>query len=411
MECFGRTDPSTPYAMSEPFTFPAPARLIDFMRQADQPGLINLAAGVPGLESLPTAQLQEAFGRAVAKEGAAVFAYHHPEGDRDLRDLLAARLTKRGAAVEGNQIVTVTGCTQGIQILLSILVKPGDVVACEAPAYYGLLELLSAARVKALPIQIRGADGIDPEETEAQLARWKPRCLVVCSALSNPSGATLPDASREKLVEICKRHGVRLIEDDIYGELVDGGGPRPMLAWDPEGSTVSYVSSVSKSISPGLRVGLCVPGTLHEEYAARKCQQDLHSSVVSEAALREFLAADALDPHLEGLHKRNRRRRELALDAIARTFPSGTEVVQPRGGYMLWTELPSKVDLGAVRDRARQEGIVFAAGSVFFASPQEKSYLRLNCAKASEEELVRGLSVIGEILMETPAETHTAIPV
>ncbi len=395
--------------MTEPFSFPAPARLIDFMRQADQPGLINLAAGVPGLDSLPSAQLAEAFGKAFSKDGAAMFAYHHPEGDHGLRELLAARLAKRGASVTGKNIVTVSGCTQGLQVLLSILVKPGDVVACEAPAYYGLLELLSVARVRVLPIPIRGGDGIVPEDVEAQLARWKPRCLIVCSALSNPSGATVPESNRGKLVEICRRHGVRLIEDDIYGELVDGGGPRPLLAWDPEGSTVSYVSSVSKSISPGLRVGVCVPGTLHEEFATRKCQQDLHSSVVSEAALREFLASDALDPHLEGLRKRNRRRRELALDAIANAFPAGTTVVHPRGGYMLWAELPTKVDLGVVRDRAKKEGIVFAAGDVFFAADPGKSYLRLNCAKASEEELVRGLAVIGEILCETdsPASAIT----
>ena len=382
---------------TEPQTFRAAGRLIDFMRQADEPGLINFAAGVPGLDALPVEELRAAFARGFEKEGAKMLAYHHPEGDRALREHLAARLNGRGANLRGEQLVTVTGCTQGLQLMLSVLVQPGDIVAVEAPAYYGLLELLSVAGVRVLPLPVAGADGIDPAQAEPLLARWKPRCLIVCTALSNPSGATVPEANRERLVEICRAHGVRLIEDDIYGELVDGGAPKTMLAWD-DGSTVSYVTSFSKSVSPGLRVGVCVPGALHEDYAARKCQQDLHSATVSEVALREFLESGALDPHLTRLRERNRHRRTLALDAIARSFPAGTRVTPPRGGYMLWAELPRTLDLAAVRDAARAERIVFASGAVFFTQPPEKTCLRLNCAKATEAELVHGLTTLGAIL-------------
>ena len=381
----------------DPQTFLAAGRLIDFMRQADEPGLINLAAGVPSLDALPAAELSAAFARGYEKEGAKMFAYHHPEGDRALREHLAARLNARGAELRGDQLVTVTGCTQGLQLLLSVLVQPGDIVAVEAPAYYGLLELLSVAGVRVLPLPVADGDGIDPAQAEALLARWKPRCLIVCTALSNPSGATVPEANRERLVGICRAHGVRLIEDDIYGELVDGGAPKTMLAWD-DGSTVSYVTSFSKTVSPGLRVGVCVPGSLHEDYAARKCQQDLHSAVTTEVTLREFLESGALDPHLARLRERNRHRRTIALDAIALGFPAGTRVTPPRGGYMLWAEMPRTLDLAAVRDAARAERIVFASGAVFFTQPPEKTCLRLNCAKATEDELLHGLTTLGAIL-------------
>ena len=316
---------------------------------------------------------------------------------RRLRELLAARLKTRGAEVRGEQLVTVTGCTQGLQLLLSLLVQPGDIVAVEAPAYYGLLELLSTAGARVLPLPVGDGDGIDPAEVEPLLARWKPRCLIVCAALSNPSGATLPESRRERLVEVCRTHGVRLIEDDIYGELVDGGAPRSMLAWD-DGSTVSYVTSFSKTISPGLRAGFCVPGSLHEDYAARKCQQDLHSAVPTEVALREFLETGALDPHLARLRARNLQRRTLGLEIIARSFPAGTRVNPPRGGYMLWVELPQPADLAAVREAARRESIVFASGAVFFTQPPARTCLRLNCAKASADELQHGLTRLGALL-------------
>lgn len=385
--------------MIEPFTFKAPARLVDFMRQADEPGLINLAAGVPGLDAMPTEPLREAFARAFDHDAAAIFAYHHPEGDHALRDLLAERLRKRGAMVEGKRLITVTGCTQALQLMLSVLLTPGDIVACEAPGYYGLLELLSEARARLLPLPLSPGEGVDLSAAEELLTRWRPRCLVVCTSLSNPSGATVPEPNRQRLVELCRGLGVRIIEDDIYAELVDGGAPKPMLAFD-DGSTVSYVSSFSKSISPGLRVGVCVPGNLFEEVATRKCQQDLHSSVVTEAALREFLAAGAMEPHVDWLRTRNARRRSLALDAIGRTFPERTRVALPRGGYMLWAELLQAVDLVKVRKRARDQGVVFAAGDVFFANKPATSCLRLNCAKASEDELVHAIQVLGHVLCE-----------
>lgn len=373
------------------------------MRQAGEEGLINLAAGVPGLDALPTEALRVACMRAMDSGGARVFAYHHPEGDPALREAIAHRLSDKGAAIGGSQVVTVTGCTQALHLMLALLVAPGDVVACEAPAYYGLLELLSQAGARALPIPVRGADGIDLAETEAILARWRPRCMVVCSALSNPSGGTMPDSSREALVELCRRNRVSLVEDDIYGELLDSPTVKPMLAWDRRGHTVSYVSSFSKSVSPGLRVGVCVPGIHHEEFARRKCQYDLHSSVLSEATLREFLNGGAFDSHLDTLRARNRRRRQIALDAISRTFPGGTRAVEPAGGYMLWVELPASATVLDLRERAKAERIVFADGAAFFAEPQKSAFLRLNCAKASEAELVQGIETLGALLRAEPA--------
>ena len=110
--------------------------------------------------ALPADALRDAFERAYDRDGAAIFAYHHPEGDHRLRELLAERLARRGAKISGSQVVTTTGCTQALQVMLSILIQPGDIVACEAPAYYGMLELLSEAGAQVLPIPVAGADGI-----------------------------------------------------------------------------------------------------------------------------------------------------------------------------------------------------------------------------------------------------------
>ena len=380
--------------MTEPYTFQAAGRLVDFMRQASEPGLINLSAGVPSPESLPSRELAAAFQKAFANDGDNLFAYHHPDGDHRLRELLAGRMSSNGARVQAKDILTVTGCQQALQLMLSVLVKPGDIVACQVPIYYALLELISAAGARILPLPERNGDGIDVAETVALLERWRPKCLFVCTTLSNPSGSTMPDANRAQLVAECRRLGVRIIEDDIYAGLADTGAPKPMLAYD-DGSTVSYVTSVSKTISPGLRVGYCVPGTIFEQAATLKCHQDMHSSVVSESILREFIEAGALDPHLARLRERNRRRRTIAAAAIAKAFPDGSKIWPVIGGYMLWVELPALVDMARIRDSARKEGVVFAGGRVFFSAEPNARYLRLNTSKASEDELVRGLEILG----------------
>jgi DNA-binding transcriptional MocR family regulator len=311
--------------------------------------------------------------------------------------LLAERLRNRGAQVKAEELFTVTGCQQGLQLMLDVLTQPRDVVACEVPTYYALLELIAARGCRILPIPVRGPESFDLAEVDSLLGRWNPKCLFVCTTLSNPSGATIPEVNRGPLVEICRRHGVRIVEDDIYAKLVDEGAPPPLRAHD-DGSTVSFVSSFSKSIAPGLRVGVCIPGKMYERAAERKVQQDMHSSVVSEVTLRCFLQSGAIEPHLAMLRERNRRRRALAVEAVTRSFPAGSSVWSQRGGYMLWVELPPGTDLARARERAGRDKVVFAAGDVFFPTPPARPCVRLNCARASEEDLVRGLELLGQAL-------------
>ncbi len=390
----------TPFS---PFTFEAPGRLIDFMRQAGQPGLINLAAGVPGLDALPVPALTEAFHRAGEHDGRELFTYHRPEGDPALRELIAARLTTRGVpGLSGDDVIMTTGCTQALQLMLAVLVQPGDIVACEAPGYYGLLELIAAMGARVLPIPVGSEAGIDLEQTRELLHRWTPKCFVICPLLSNPSGASMPLSARKELVEICRSAGVRLLEDDIYAELTDGGAPPPCRAFD-DGSTVSFVTSFSKTLAPALRAGYCLPGTpeLYEAYATKKCQQDLHSSTITEGILREFLAADGFDPHLDWLRPRYAARRAVVMEAVREHLPAGSRLFTPEGGFLLWVTLPEGTNLPALRAAALERGVAFAAGNVFYPSadlPGATHSIRLNCARAEEADLARGIAIIGELL-------------
>jgi DNA-binding transcriptional MocR family regulator len=385
-----------------PRMYKPPFRLLDFMRQVSDDGLINLAAGVPAVSLLPVKELGQAHAAAVKAGRGSCYAYQLPEGDSGLRAELADRLQSRGVNLPGgkDEVLLTTGCTQALRIALELLVKPGDVVACESPCYYNLLEQIEALGAKALPVPTDISDGITPEALEPMLKKYRPACLVVCSSLSNPSGATIPEENRPVLVELCRSYGVKIIEDDIYAELRDGGALLPLRAWD-DGSQVLYVSSYCKSVAPGLRVGVFLPGPFFEAAAQQRCLETMHGSTLAESILREFLAAGAMEKHLKRLGKTCRQRRLIVREAVLECFPPGTVCSEPQGGFMLWAVLPKALDLEKISQLTLQHGVSFARGEVFLTGKPRQACMRLNCARASEEELRQGIEVIGKALKKS----------
>src|SRR6202011_4915540 len=228
--------------MNSPYKFVPRARLLEFMRQAGNPTLINLAAGLPSMDCVPKAALKRAFDAAFSEEPDVALGYHTPDGDYALREKIAERLSRRGVLVTPKEMVMTTGCTQALHGMIRLLAQPGDVVACEAPAYYATLEMLGDSSIRGLPIPVRDPRGIDLDLVATLFERFRPKLFVICATLSNPSGATMPNEARRALVDICRRTDTHLLEDDIYGELSEIDGLRPIRSYD-DGSIVSYVMS------------------------------------------------------------------------------------------------------------------------------------------------------------------------
>lgn len=373
--------------------------LVELMRSVEREGWINLGAGVPSPDLLPVEELRRAFARAGKVYGRAMWAYQRPEGHEDLREALAGRLRARKTRVGAGDILLTNGCTQALHLALALHTRKGGLVACESPCYYNLLEQINLMGARSLALPTDPVRGMDPEVVAPYLERFRPDCLVVCPTLSNPGCATIPLARRKALVVLCRRLGIRLIEDDIYGELREGGALPPLRSFD-DGGTVTYVSSTCKSVAPGLRVGMMVPGDGFEAAVRLKCMGDLQCPTVTEATLAQFLQGDLMDRHLARLHALCRRRRETLREAVIRHFPGGTRVSQPEGGFLLWVECP----LGAGADRFKSAAVArrvsFAPGDIFFNRSPENVCMRLNAARAPESDLARGAALLGEALRE-----------
>jgi DNA-binding transcriptional MocR family regulator len=385
-------------AMISPYAFRPRGRLLDFMRQVGNPELINLAAGLPSVECVPKAALEQAFAETLRDNADEALGYHTPDGDLRLREILVERLQRRGILTSVDKMVLTTGCTQALHGMIRLLARPGDVVACEAPAYYATLEILGDLGVRVLPIPVRDSEGIDLDLVRALFRRFRPTLFVICSTLSNPSGSTLSNEARIELVQICRESSTRILEDEIYGELSEIPNLKPIRAYD-DGSTVAYVTSFSKSVAPGLRIGVCLPGIDSDSFALVKCQQDMHSATLCEVAFRNYLERGELDRHLEFLRAFNRKRRELGIRVIHEYFPQSTRVWEPAGGFMLWVELPTGVDIDRIYQQAMEVKVAFCRGAVFFTSENEHvGAMRLNCSRPDEAALVKGLKILGQIM-------------
>ena len=384
--------------MISPYAFRPRGRLLDFMRQVGNPDLINLAAGLPSIECVPKAALEQAFAETLRVNADEALGYHTPDGDLRLREILVDRFQRRGIQASVEKMVLTTGCTQGLHGMIRLLVGPGEVVACEAPAYYATLEILGDLGVRVLPIPVRDSEGIDLDLIRTLFRRFRPALFVICSTLSNPSGSTLSNQARIELLQICRQSGTRILEDEIYGELSEIPDLKPIRAFD-DGSTVAYVTSFSKSVAPGLRIGVCLPGVDSDSFALLKCQQDMHSATLCEVAFRNYLERNELDQHLEFLRTFNRKRRELGIRVIHQCFPTSTRVWEPVGGFMLWVEIPAAIDIERVYREAMQMKVAFCRGAVFFTSENEHvGAMRLNCSRPNEAALVQGLKILGQIM-------------
>ena len=384
--------------MNTPFKFAPQARLLDFMRQAGKPNLINLAAGLPSVDCVPKADLQRAFDQTFIEEPDLALGYHTPDGDYQLRQRIAERFARREMSVTPEEMVITTGCTQALHGMIRLLAQPGDVVACEAPAYYATLEMLGDTGVRALPIPVHNVEGVDLDLVSTLFERFHPKLFVVCSTLSNPSGATMPNDARRALVEICRKTNTHILEDEIYGELSEIDKLRPIRSYDG-GDTVSYVMSFSKTVAPGIRIGVCIPGGSTDRFAQLKCQQDMHSATLCEVAFRKYLETADLDAHLKYLKTFNRQRRNSAAELIRKHFPEGSNIWIPEGGFLLWVELPQHVDIEGAYNAALEKNVAFSRGKAFYTTSGTKfGAMRINCSRPTTAELVQGIEILGNVL-------------
>jgi DNA-binding transcriptional MocR family regulator len=318
-------------------------------------------------------------------------------GHAALRRQIALRYLISGMDVGADEIVITNGALEALNLCIAAVTKPGDAVVVESPCFYACLQSLERNGLRAIEVPTHPRDGIDLDALEAAIARHSPSACWLMPTFQNPLGSTMPDERKRALVELLARHGIPLVEDDVYAELHFGGTRAlPAKAFDRDG-LVMHCSSFSKSLAPGYRIGWVAAGRRAQEIARRKLTSTLNTNVPAQIALTRYLERGGFDRHLRRLRTTLVEQQSRYIAAIADAFPHGTRVTRPAGGYFLWLELPEGSDALQLQQRASQQGISIAPGPMFSASRGFGHCLRLNCGHPFDARIEGALTMLGQL--------------
>ena len=352
---------------------------------------ISFARGVPAPECLPVAELADCARSVIERDGTTVLSYGPSPGYRPLVEWLAER-----HAVDPARIFVTNGSLQGF-VFLAQRLAPGRRVLVERPTYDRPLKILRELGAEIVPIACDD-DGLDPDALEQELEAGDAAFLYLIPTFQNPSGRTLPLDRRRRIVELARRHGVLVLEDDPYGLVRFEGEPLPSL-FELSGGQTAYSSSFSKTIAPGLRVGWFVlPEALAAEIAATATGTYITPVLLGQATVYEFIARGLFEPNLERVRGLLGARRDAMLAALDAKLP-GCEASRPEGGYFVWLS-GGGVDSGELLQRAEQAGVTFVKGTDFGGDPDS---LRLAYSFVSPAEIADGVDRLASALLASPA--------
>jgi DNA-binding transcriptional MocR family regulator len=376
---------------------PGPADISRLLECAADPTLVPLGCAIPSASLLAAARLDRYLSRAARLSGEHHNRYTVPKGDLRLRRAIARRALRWGQALSAEDIVITTGCTEALTLALQAVARPGDAIAVEAPTHFGVLSALAALDLRPHELPADRRQGVDLSLLARALEHGAIKACLFSSSFNNPLGFTLTTERKLALLQLLATHQVPLIEDDIYGDVhFARDRPTPFAALDHSGNTL-YCSSFSKTVAPGYRIGWVATRRYVQRILERKLAFTLTGPALPQVALAEFLSTGGYDSQLRRLRRTFEDTIARAVRAVETGFPRGTRVTRPRGGYLLWVELPRTLRSRDLFERALKEGICFVPGDIFSASGRYGNCLRLSCGHAWNPRTEQALMKLGKM--------------
>lgn len=374
--------------------------LIQLIDASANPLLAPLGAATPDPNLFPLRRLQQLTASISRRKPRLLGEYGMDFGGTPaLRHQLLRRYADMGCNISPEEVLITNGCTEALNLALQAVAQPGDTIAIESPVYYCILQVLQSLGLKALEIACHPRHGMRLDALKDALeARGRAvRACVVSANFSNPTGACMSDEDKRRLVALCEQRGVPLIEDDIYGDL-QHGGPRPVpaKAFDTTGNVI-LCSSFSKTLAPGARLGWLCGGRFSRALRLKKFAASGACAALFQDVLAEVLRSGGYERHLGQLRATYARQVAQMAAAVEKSFPAGTKLTRPDGGFVIWVELPRSVESLALFDLAIRSGVNFAPGPLFSATGRYRHFLRLNCGRRWSPQIEAAVACLGEL--------------
>lgn len=365
--------------------------------------LISFAPGYPAPETFPWAELREISRDLLTDSEGGVLQYGATRGYRPLLETIAGIMKQRGVATAMERLMVTTGSQQGLDLVARVLLDPEDVVLVELPTYTGAI--VAFRNVQAHMVGVRQeADGIDLADLDDVHARMiregrRVRLLYVVPNFQNPTGLLIGLEKRRRLLEWASRRNVLILEDDPYRELyfedsATEADVRPLRADDVDGRVI-YLSSFSKTLAPGYRVGwIDAPAALATKLEYAKQAEDLCTGVFDQRVVYQASRRGILDRQLPILRAHYAHKRDVMQEALRQEFGGEIAWPAPRGGFFLWATLPPGIDADALVPRAVEHGVIYVPGEAFFVGPSKlgSHVIRLSFSAPAPERIRDGVA-------------------
>jgi GntR family transcriptional regulator / MocR family aminotransferase len=380
------------------------------LEQTGHPDPISFASGVGDYQRFPAEDFRKILQAVMRRDGIAALEYGEDNGYAPLRTTVAKVLSSQGLQIDPENILITAGSQQSLALVSQLLLKPGDAVLVENPTYSGALNLFKALNLKIVGVPV-DEKGMQVDRLEKLLQQVHPRLLYTIPNFQNPTGTCMSSPRRLQLISLADRYNLPILEDDYVGDLRYEGHALPSLKSLDPGGRVIYVSTFSKMLMPGLRVGfLAADGPVYERLVAHKRVNDLTTSNLIQRALEAYVTVGRYQVHLQRSCRVYRKRRDAMLEAIERWLPEGVQVAKPQGGLFLWLRLPQGVSSQALLPFAVQEGVAFAPGFNFFLENKAGSaYIRINFAAHDPETIQTGMKRLQKAIKRLDAKSLVSI--
>lgn len=389
----------------------------ELLKLTEQPDIISFAGGLPAPEVFPVPEFQAACQKVLTEHGAQALQYSTTEGYRPLREMIARHTSRYGIEVGPDHILITTGSQQALDLIGKVMINPGDHILVETPTYLGALQAWSAYQAEYVTVPMDD-EGMRTDKLEAAL-RVSPKFIYALPNFQNPAGVTLTMERRHKLIELADHYGVPIIEDDPYGQLrYSGRHLLPLVVLDnkfqgngghPYSGNVIYLSTFSKTLAPGLRLGwIIAPIEVINKLVLAKQGLDLHTSTFNQILAYEVARHGFLDKHIKLIRKVYGARRNAMLSALEKYFPADVRWTKPEGGLFLWVTLPEHLNANEILQKALERKVAFVPGTSFYADGAGHNTMRLNFSYVAPPVIEEGIRRLGSLLKEVIVTHSTA---
>jgi DNA-binding transcriptional MocR family regulator len=372
----------------------------DLLALASRSDFISFATGIASPDSGP-AEILDGLENALARKENVRALLHSPtEGFLSLRQALCGLMRKRGVFCCPEEVMVLAGSQQGIDLASRIFVDPGDIVVLEEPTYFPAIQLFKAAGARIMTVPVDD-NGMRVDLLEQLLHRYRPKLIYTIPNHQNPTGTDMALDRRKRLVELAKRYNVIVLEDDAYGGIDFEAGGLPLLKAMDNAGFVIYLSSFSKNVYSGLRMGWMIADKrIVREFSSAKQLMDLHSGSLSQWLVERFVLSGGLDAHMKKICAEYRERRDIMLGALKSYAPEGVVWNRPRGGYYIWCRLPEGLSADRLVAKAAEYKVSFIPGAPFFANGQSDGFIRLNFTYAPKYSIEKGIYLLCRAMKE-----------